>query len=62
MNKKLLVFITIMSIIFVIWINKLYLVDGIETYHSILSKVMILSYAYIFVMYYQIKKKEYKIR
>ena len=60
MKKRLLVFITIIAIISVVWINKLYLVDGIENYHNILHKIIFVMNKYVYIMSYQLWKRMVK--
>lgn len=60
MKKRLLFFITIIAIISVVWINKLYLVDGIESYHNILHKIIFVMNKYVYIMIYQLWKRMVK--
>lgn len=60
MKKKLLILLTLIAIISVVWINKLYLVDDFETYHTILSKVIFVLDKYIYIMIYQLWKQNLK--
>lgn len=60
MKKFFLTFLVIVSIIIIIWINKINFVDGIEHYHNVLYKLMAVLDLYLFVICIQLGMRKYK--
>lgn len=60
MKKFILILLGIISLLGIVWINKLYFIDNIESYHNILSKFILLLRIYIFVIAVQISIRKNK--